>query len=287
MASDKWVQFPYDQDDYDYSGGSLREHWDRLHRGDCEPFPDSEFIARLCTASPGLVESLADFEGDHAAIAEHLQAAWRAYHRGDFQKAVDRGLELGTIGYNVANKAAGIYADYLEEDESTGLEIYSEAVDRAERATRALPEEANAHYQHAFNLGRYSQGISIAKALTQGLGGKVKASLDRALELAPRHSEAHTALGLYHAEIIDKVGAMVGGLTYGANRESGLEHFEKAVELHPDSAIAKMEYANGLLLMFGDKRIDEASSLYEEAASCEPCDAMERLDVEQAKAELE
>ena len=76
--------------------------------------------------------------------------------------------------------------------------------------------EPNSHYRHAFALGRYSQGLSIAKALKQGIAGKVRASLDTALELAPKHAEAHTALALYHAEIIGKIGAMIGGLTYGA-----------------------------------------------------------------------
>lgn len=35
------------------------------------------------------------------------------------------------------------------------------------------------------------------------------------------------------------------------------------------------------------KKIDDAVALYEEAAACEPMDAMERMDVEMAKEELE
>ncbi|MGW8368681.1 MAG: hypothetical protein ACWGPN_08365, partial [Gammaproteobacteria bacterium] len=45
--------------------------------------------------------------------------------------------------------------------------------------------------------------------------------------------------------------------------------------------------ANGLLALFGDKRVDDATALFEEAAECLPVDAMECLDIEQAKAELE
>jgi hypothetical protein len=41
----------------------------------------------------------------------------------------------------------------------------------------------------------------------QGLGGKIKHSLTQALELEPRHADAHVALGAYHAEVIDKVGS--------------------------------------------------------------------------------
>jgi hypothetical protein len=125
------------------------------------------------------------------------------------------------------------------------------------------------------------------KALSQGIGNKVKNSLDTTVKLAPKHADAHIGLGTYHAEIIDKVGAMIGGLTYGAKKEDGLKFFKAALKLNPDSAIARVEYANGLVMLEGKKKMDEAVKLYEEAAACEPVDAMERLDVELAKAELE
>ena len=48
-----------------------------------------------------------------------------------------------------------------------------------------------------------------------------------------------------------------------------------------------VEYANGLVMLEGDKKMKEAEKLYADAAACEPLDAMERLDVEMAKAELE
>jgi hypothetical protein len=48
-----------------------------------------------------------------------------------------------------------------------------------------------------------------------------------------------------------------------------------------------VEYANGLVMLEGDKKMKEATKLYEDAAACTPVDAMERLDVEMAKAELE
>ena len=40
-------------------------------------------------------------------------------------------------------------------------------------------------------------------------------------------------------------------------------------------------------MLEGEKKQAEAVKLYRKAAACKPADAMERLDVEQAKAELE
>ena len=46
--------------------------------------------------------------------------------------------------------------------------------------------------------------IHAGAALKMGIAGKVRASLDATLNLEPRHAEAHTALALYHAEIINR-----------------------------------------------------------------------------------
>lgn len=254
-----WSKFPYADKAYVYTAASLKKSWDRLHKGDAEPLPKDD------------------------AVLE----AWIAFHAGEFQKAHDLGLKAGGAGITVANKAAAIYANYLEDSDKTKLALFEEIAARAEAQQSKDPKNANAFYWQAYALGRYAQGISIAKALAAGIGGKVKAALDTTVKLAPKHADANIALGSYHAEIIDKVGAMIGGLTYGAKKDVGLKHYQAALKLNPDSAIARIEYANGLVMLEGKKALAEAEKLYEEAAACTPLDAMERLDVELAKAELE
>jgi len=76
-------------------------------------------------------------------------------------------------------------------------------------------------------------------------------------------------------------------MTYGAKKDTGLKLFQEALKLNPGSAIAMVEYANALVMLEGDKKMKEATQLYEKAAACESADAMERLDVEMARAELE
>ena len=255
----QWTKFPHPDKTYAYDGAALKRQWDRLHRGDGEPFPKD--IAVL--------------------------DAWRHYHAGEFQQAVEAGVAAGGAGTNAAIKAQSIYANYLEKAAKAKLALFEEAAGWAAERRAEAPKDANAHYLYAYALGRYGQGISVAKALAQGFGGKIKDALTTALKLAPAHAEAHTAYGAYQAEIVNKVGGLVAGMTYGAKRESALEHYQKALKLHPDSAIARIEYANGLILLFGKDRLDEATKLYEQAAKCKPMDAMERLDVELAQSELE
>jgi len=149
-----WAVFPYRDDAFNYEGNALKDCWPRLHLGDCEPYPAADYLERLCSENGEIAGTVPDFDGDFEALAETLQNAWRAYHRGDFQKARDLGLSAGAPGFNVANKATGIYAHYLEEDETKAFELFNEAAARAEEAMRLMPRACNAYYQRAFNLGR-------------------------------------------------------------------------------------------------------------------------------------
>lgn len=252
----KWTAFPYPL--YDIDAAKLKKQWTRLHAGDAEPLPKD----------PEVLD------------------AWALFHAGEFRKAFDAGLKAGGGGVTVANKAQAIYANYLEQNEKSKLAMFQEVMARAQAQAAAEPKNANAHYWMAYAIGRYGQGISVAKALSQGLGVKVKTALETTIELAPKHADAHIALGAFHAEVIDKVGTLLGK-TQGASKPIGLALFQQALKLNPGSAIAMIEYANGLVMLEGDKKMKEAEKLYADAAACKPADAMERLDVELAKSELD
>jgi tetratricopeptide (TPR) repeat protein len=277
-----WAVFPHDAKAYAYAGDALKKAWPKLHAGDCEPYPDAKRAAALLKTTGKAAPKL-----DADALAEALQDAWRAFHHGEFKAAFDAGNALGPVGASVAVKALGIHATYLVDDEDEQLKRYEQAAVLAEAAIKALPDDANSHYRHAFALGRYSQGLSIAKALKMGIATKVRVSLDAALELEPKHAEAHTALALFHAEIINKIGAMIGGLTYGAKASEAEGHIKTALKLTPASPIAHIEHGNILLLLDERRNEDAAATAYEKAAKCKPVDAMEALDAAFAQAQLE
>lgn len=253
----KWIAFPY-AGDYDFDAARVKQNWARLHAGDAEPLPQD------------------------ANVLE----AWALFHSGEFQRAVEMGLAVGGAGLTVANKSACIYATYLEKIEKARLDLYMEVARRAEAQAQQDPQNINAFYWQAYALGRYSQGISVAKALAQGIGSKVKDSLEQVIKLEPKHADAHIALGAFHAEVIDKVGSLIGGMTYGAKKDTGLRLLQEALKLNFESAIGMIEYANAMLMLDGDKMMAEATRLYQQAAKAEPLDAMERLDVDMAREEL-
>ena len=280
MAKKSWAAFPHKDKAFDYAGDRLAKAWPKLHAGDQEPYPDEKHVAALLKANPRLGK-------DAATIAAQLQDAWRDFHRGDFQQAHESGLALKALGTSVAIKAAGIHATYLVDDDDARTRRYEDLVRLADEAVVALPDLANSHYRRAFAIGRLSQSISIAKALAQGLAGKVRESLDKTLKMEAKHAEAMTAFGLYHAEIVNKVGGMLAKLTYGANAADAEKHLKAALKLTPQSPIAWIEYGNGLMLLHGEKREDDVAEAYDKAANCKPLDAMEALDAEWAREQIE
>ena len=255
---DTWAPFPWTVNPR-FDSTNLQHHWGRLHTGDAEPWP----------------------------VHSDVLKAWVHFHNGEFQRAAVEGLALGDAGLNVVNKATCIYANYLEPREHARQQLLLESAKRAEALQKREPDNAGAWYWQAYALARYSQCISVAKALTQGLGAKIRQALETTIALAPRHADAHLALAGYHAEVIDKVGALVGGMTHGANRDAGLALYQKALALNPDSAITLSEYANGLIMLDGHKRMDEARHLQDRAAAVQPLDAMEQLYVASVRLVLE
>jgi len=282
MRSKSAPSLPFDASDYSYRGNALKKHWAALHKGDREPYPSEQATARLAKAHPAVARGVTS-HGGAAAVATELQEAWGAFHGGDFVRAIENASEHGALGAAVANKAAAIHTLYLEKNERHRLDLLQAAIERGESAVEQLPDCANAHYTLGLVLGRYSQRISILEALASGFAGRVHACLQRTLELEPRHAEAHIALGLYHAEIVSKLGGLAARLTYGASQDAAVEHFRHAIKLMPKSAIAHVEYAHGLLLLDADRHAQEVEKLCAYGAACKPLDVMEHLDVERAK----
>lgn len=253
-----WTPCPFASDSQ-LDVQTVVQAWQRLHAGDAEPMPEHD----------------------------ELLHGWVLFHRGEYQQAAELGLALGDIGASLANKSTAIYANYIEPIESVRLELLLEVARRAELHTQLQPQCPNAHYWQAYALGRYSQGISVAKALAQGLGARIRHALQRAVELQPQHADAHAALGTFHAELIDKVGPLIAGMTYGAKKELSLAAFERALQLHPQSITGLIEYARALVMLLGDSAVDESTRLYQRAVATEALDARERMDQERARQELE
>lgn len=236
-------------------------------------------IARLALAAvPMLVTA--------EARAQTLEEARTAYTEGRFLEAAEIGEALATSdGYALATESIAIYGYYLaEEEEKQGL--YERAMGLAEMAVEADPGNAEAHYQSAHALGRYSQTIGAMTALRRGYGGQIRDLLEATLDRDSLYAEAHLALGGWHADIVDRAGRMMARITYGANRGDATMHFERAMELMPDSRIVLLEYALRLPLLKGREGRELQREMMRRASELPLGDAFDRLVQERLLAEI-
>lgn len=252
-----WLPCPYSTD-YPFDAAQVRAQWDRLHALDVEPLPEEEDVLQ----------------------------AWTLFHGGHFEAAEAMGVGAGLAGTSVANRATAAYATLIEPREKVRMDLYLRIHARALVHAMHRPLEPSAWYWQGYALGRYAQGIHVARALARGIGAQIRVALETTLRLAPRHAFAHAALGSFHAEVIDKVGPLVASMTYGARAETALTHLREALSLVPDSAAIQWDYAAALVMVDGEARLSEATRLQEQAAQVTPRDAAERLWVELARATL-
>ena len=256
MNIQNWLACPVDMGDLDLAGDKLREQWGRLHSGNREPFPESV----------------------------RLQEAWRHYHLGNFSHVVSIGLEVRGQGLVPAAFATTIYAQYIEQDGKRKSELFKEAMALCKEAEVNAPS-ANVHYMYAVTMGRYSQCVSMVEALTQGYAGKIKDQIEKCLALEPEHAEAHVTFAGWHAAVTDQAGALMGRMMYGATQDAAHEYYEQGIRLASESVVPYIEYARGLEVMYGsDSGI--AKNL-KHAMQLTPLDAMQRLDQQQARRQLD
>ena len=125
MATRKWANFKAAEPHFEYAGAALRKAWPRLHRGDLEPFP----------------------KGAQSAAA---QDAWRAFHAGRFQEAVEAGAALGAAGpAPAAAGAARAGAGVERRTPAAGGEQHEEGRERQpEAADEEVVSTSKQHDKH-------------------------------------------------------------------------------------------------------------------------------------------
>jgi hypothetical protein len=257
-ATSEWLPCPIDTSDLDLAGDKLRGQWDRLHSGNLEPFPADETV----------------------------QDAWRQYHLGNFARASEIGLAAGGAAVVPAAFATTIYAQYIEQDDKRKIELFKQAMAICKDAEAAGLSTPNLHYMYAVSMGRYSQFISMIEALAQGFGGRIKGQVEKCLELAPNHAEAHATFAGWHAGISDQAGALMARMLYGATQDGAHEHYDEAVKLAPEHVVPWIEYARGLEVMYGDSERAAMIEKLEHAMQLTAGDAMQRMDQEAARKQL-
>ena len=217
-------------------------------------------FARLAAVA-GLLLALA------VASAESLDEARTAFAEGRFVDAAGIAEAAGTSeGYALAARSLAVYGHYAAPEEEK-KELFERALQLGEEAVRADTANPEGYFQSGHALGRYAQSIGTMTALRKGLGGKTRKMFEATLARDPDHALAHLALGGWNADIVSRAGRMMARVMYGATKKEAAAHFERALELAPESAVVLLDYALRLPKLAGRKGRERARELLEKAVA--------------------
>ena len=211
----------------------------------------------------------------HAA-AGSIETAQAAYDDGRFLEAAEEAEALGTAqGYTLANLSLVAYGYYIaDDDEKQGL--YERAMALGEKAVSLDPDDAESALRWGHAMGRYTQTIGSIKAFRQGYAGRIRKAFEKAISIDPDLGEAHISLGAWHVEGI-KEGGFMARATLGASNKTGVKHYERGLELDPESKVVVYEYARGLVMLNERKNREPAREMYVRALEIPPSNAADRL----------
>ena len=191
------------------------------------------------------------------AGTQTIEAARTAFADGRFVEAAELAEALETSeGYALAAESLAIHGYYIAEDDEKQA-FFDRAAQLAREAIRLDAVNPQGHLQLAHAMGRYAQTVGVLKAVKEGYAAQVRDAIKKALRLDPEMPSAHLSLATWHTEAVN-AGGFMAGLLYGASKKDALAHYEKALELAPDSKTVPFEYALGLLLLSSDRNRDRA-----------------------------
>ncbi|MCY3772102.1 MAG: hypothetical protein OXG98_08790 [Gemmatimonadetes bacterium] len=222
------------------------------------------------------------------ANAQTIDDARTAFEEGRFREAADLAEAIGTSGgYALAAQSLAVYGHHVA-DRDNRNEFLERAMKLGEEAVRADSTNPEAYYQSAHAVGRYAQNVGILTALRRGLAGRVRGLLETALDIHPDFAEVHMAFGGWHADIA--AAGRVARFLYKGNRENAVMHYERALELAPDSKAILFEYALRLPELDREGGRERAVEMLSKAAGLPARDAYEEFiqqDILEALAESE
>src|SRR5690554_4171362 len=196
-----WAKPPYDPRFFTYTDEQIKEKWDYLMRGLRIPYPSADYIKRISTKYPFVLEGINDFDGDFAALEKRYLPVWRKFFAGDFQGARNDGMELGAIGLVPSMFSQLLYALYLTERQSDKYMLLQDVANRThahfdniedmesapEFATMALAVRLG----YAYAIGRIAEESPIPIVIARRYIGKIKGNSDLLTEMVPDHPLGH------------------------------------------------------------------------------------------------
>lgn len=292
MPVENWQSYPNSLPHFDYSGDKLKEAWPMLTQGTQQEFPDSEFFARMAkkypdrhnymlndakqpNAHPALKALL---DNNSEPLAEAMQELWRLHYQGQYKESYQLGMQLSAAGAVPAIYSKLMYATFMVTDPTEKLAMFRDAAAQSEALLPMTPEYDFAEFGLLYARVRILERLNTPAALATGFLGSTQTSLRKFVERNPQNSLYPTTLGGIQAGVVERVGSMIGRVTYGATATRTIDRFEQALSLEDKLPVIYNEYIVALSRISAKKHQDRIQSLASKCATLTPYSAEEALN---------
>jgi hypothetical protein len=265
----------------------IARDWDKLMRLMRVPYPSADYLRIRHKKFPDIVNA-DTFNGDYEQLSRDVLEVWRLFFRGDFQEAMVAGDELGAVGQMAGKLAQMTYAIYLEpdlkhkhmllQDAINQIRDRGEILDEMRKDSRFHNDFISIRCAYALGIGRIAEDVPIPVAIGRNYVFKLLSVTDDAREFAPMHPMGLTFRAGIDANVVRKLGKATGRITFGAKQTNVEGLYQRALDIVPDSAVIRYEYANSFLYLNNKREIDRAIEELDKAAAQRPLFAMEALD---------
>ncbi len=228
--------------------------------------------------------------------SDHIKAGDEAYAQFDDQKALEHyqeALKLEPENYEAlwkASRASVDIADIMPGGDKAAAErqkLYTQGTDLAEKAVKANPNDTWGHFQVAAALGK--KLLMLGKKEQIDGSKKIKAEIDKAIELDPNNDLAYHALGRWHRRMAEIGGTsrFFGGIIYGSIPKGSFDESEKnlkkAVDMKPEYVNHHLELGKTYAAV---KKYDLAAAEFQKAIELPKTTSKDDVLKAEAQAEL-
>lgn len=287
-----WAPYPADLPQFDYSGDKLKANWDKLAHAIYLPYPNNKTALDTLAAYPRLkthFEKLVASGKAHPTIVDavngnyepHLAAVrdvWRLHFEGKFEQAYNKGITLGPLGAMPALQAKLMHTHFLVSDKKQKIKLFEEVNAEAGKYRNIVPDYPFVVFGETYARARLLQLLSTTKAQSTGyIKSSIKTlkSLGKAYPSRGTYSLTHG--GLY-AGIVEKVGSMLGNVTFGASEKKAIKLLNKGLKNSTKQPVVYYEYAVALASMNQKKHAENIKKLLNTCLTVKPINAEEALN---------